>query len=573
MLAKKNLRLCLGLLLLLAGCMPPGPRALLEGKRLIETGKYPQAVEKLRTATALLATNAHAWNYLGLACHYAGLPAEAEKAYRNALHLNMDLSAASFNLGCLLLAENKLEPAKAALTTYTLRQGGSIEGLLKLGETQLKAGELNAAEKSLGEALRLDPRQPEALNWLGMVRLKRGRPTEAADCFSAALKQQPEYRPALLNLAIVSQENLRDPKSALQRYKQYIALKPAPVDIEAVKAVALQLERDLTPPPPPPPQQQQRPTIAVTSVQPATTAPVPKPPNTNTARVNMAPKPEPATNIPKPSLATTTAPPPQATEVMKMPAEQVIQPARDLPSTPSTNQTATAPQAASSAPLLADAKEPKHGFLQKVNPLNLFRSQDKSTLKTTPLPAPAASNAVAADSKTAGRRYDYASLTAPTAGDRAEAERAFAQGVQAQQSSRVADAEQAYSRAAQADPSFFDAHYNLGLAATAAGDLPTALRAFENALAVRPQSLDARYYFAIALNKAGYVSDAANELEKLLAKYPDEPRANLALGNLYAQQFHQPAKARQHYLKVLDADPHNSQADTIRFWLAANPPK
>src|SRR5215467_8808748 len=52
------------------GCTPPGPRALLEGKRLIEQGKYARAIEKMRSATSLLATNAQAWNYLGLACHY-----------------------------------------------------------------------------------------------------------------------------------------------------------------------------------------------------------------------------------------------------------------------------------------------------------------------------------------------------------------------------------------------------------------------------------------------------------------------------------------------------------------------
>src|SRR2546427_465543 len=49
-------------LLLLTGCTPAGPRALLEGQRLVEQGKYPQAVKKLRTATALLGTNAQAWN-------------------------------------------------------------------------------------------------------------------------------------------------------------------------------------------------------------------------------------------------------------------------------------------------------------------------------------------------------------------------------------------------------------------------------------------------------------------------------------------------------------------------------
>src|SRR5439155_6573129 len=68
-------RVAAGVLLpvvLLSGCTPPGPRALLEGKRLIEQGKYSKAVEKLKSATSLIATNGQAWNYLGLACHYAG---------------------------------------------------------------------------------------------------------------------------------------------------------------------------------------------------------------------------------------------------------------------------------------------------------------------------------------------------------------------------------------------------------------------------------------------------------------------------------------------------------------------
>src|SRR5438046_770878 len=60
---------CVALLLLfvgLAGCTPAGPRALLEGKRLLERERYPQAVEQLRTATGLMTTNAQAWNYLGI---------------------------------------------------------------------------------------------------------------------------------------------------------------------------------------------------------------------------------------------------------------------------------------------------------------------------------------------------------------------------------------------------------------------------------------------------------------------------------------------------------------------------
>jgi Flp pilus assembly protein TadD len=63
-----------------------------------------------------------------------------------------------------------------------------------------------------------------------------------------------------------------------------------------------------------------------------------------------------------------------------------------------------------------------------------------------------------------------------------------------------------------------------------------------------------------------------NELEKVLASNPDESAAHLALGNLYAQQLHDTARAREHYLKVLELDPHGPQANNIRFWLSANPP-
>ena len=60
------------LAVLIAGCTPPGSRALLDGKRLLDEGKFSEAVEKLKLATSLLTTNAQAWNYLGVAYHRAG---------------------------------------------------------------------------------------------------------------------------------------------------------------------------------------------------------------------------------------------------------------------------------------------------------------------------------------------------------------------------------------------------------------------------------------------------------------------------------------------------------------------
>jgi tetratricopeptide (TPR) repeat protein len=126
--------------------------------------------------------------------------------------------------------------------------------------------------------------------------------------------------------------------------------------------------------------------------------------------------------------------------------------------------------------------------------------------------------------------------------------------------------------AARLDPSYFEAYYNLGLADTKIGNLPAALAAYEDALAVDPTSLEARYNFALVLKQANYIADAVKEFERVLVSYPNETRAHLALGNLYAQQLHQPAKARPHYVKVLEAEPRHPQARDIRYWLAANPP-
>ena len=59
--------LFLALAVMLAGCTPAGPKALLKGKKYLDHGDYADAVAQFKTATTLLATNANAWNYYGVA--------------------------------------------------------------------------------------------------------------------------------------------------------------------------------------------------------------------------------------------------------------------------------------------------------------------------------------------------------------------------------------------------------------------------------------------------------------------------------------------------------------------------
>lgn len=235
------------LIAVLTGCTPPGPRALLSGKKLLDQGRYTEAIEKLERAGTLLKTNALAYNFLGLAYHHAGQPASATRAYKHALVLNHDLVEAHYNLGCLWLDEgtpDKLEGAKAEFTAFTLRKGNSSAGFLKLGSVYLKTREPQAAERSFNDALRLAPNNPEALTGCGLARLQKARFTEAAQFFKAALKSQPQHAPALLNLAIVEQQYLRDRQRALEHYQQYLGLTPPALNQDAVKAVVSRSSRN-----------------------------------------------------------------------------------------------------------------------------------------------------------------------------------------------------------------------------------------------------------------------------------------------------------------------------------------
>src|SRR5580692_9211900 len=135
----------LALALLLSGCTPAGPRALLKGKKCLDRGDVAGAVTQLKRATTLLATNANAWNYYGVALQRAGQPDEAASAYQTALRLDHDLVEAHFNLGMLWFEQNKPDAAKAEFTTYTLRRPNESAGWLKLGFAQLKTGDYPSA--------------------------------------------------------------------------------------------------------------------------------------------------------------------------------------------------------------------------------------------------------------------------------------------------------------------------------------------------------------------------------------------------------------------------------------------
>jgi tetratricopeptide (TPR) repeat protein len=519
--------------LAVTGCRPPGPRALMDGEKLIARGQYAEAVERLKAATTLLKTNAQAWNYLGLAYHQNGQSDDAAEAYKKALELDQNLVEVHYNLGCLYLEQNHPDLAKGELTAYTLHRDKSAEGLVKLGAAQIGLHDLAGAEKSLNQARLIDAQNPEALNDMGVVDLQRNRVTEAAQFFNAALRIKADYAPAILNLAIISQTHLNNRKDALQRYHDYLALNPKPANWDAVDAAARTLEQELNGTPTPP-IRPSTPTNAVPQAAPRSTPPAAtRPPKTE-----------------NPGPANTRAAT-QATEVTQVTPEPVI---HGVPATEPANSAADT------------NKQDRRGFLSRVfhgpKTNSTTVSSTPGTQPVAPMPEP---------KPVSYPRYTYQSIRKPAPGDRAAATQAFAEGSRAQQAKQIPEAMTAYRKAIQLDPSYYEAYYNLGLVSVQSGSVAAGLAAYETALAIEPDSHDARFNFALALKQANYLIDAASELEKVLAKSPSDVYAHFAVANLYAQQLRQPARAREHYQKVLEINPQFSQAQTIRIWLNANP--
>ena len=593
MLAKKisfsGAILFVALTLVVAGCTPAGPRAMLKGKKFLDRGDYAAAAEQFKTATSLLITNASAWNYYGVALQGAGQPDEAATAYQSALKYDRDLVEAHFNLGTLSLEQNKADTARTEFTAYTLHRPNEAAGWLKLGSAQLKLGDTAAAERSYSTVYHMDATSPEALNGLGLARAQSGKPQDAAKFFSAAVKAHPDYAPALLNLATVSQQYLHDNRAALENYHAYLALKARPANWAEVNAFASSLEAEGRPetrvaaatappaekpaPPVTPSVMETKPQTKISNVVTQRSTTTPKPAVTKPSNVNPPPiKPIPVQVVEvKPEEPIVTAPRTGSAPVaMAQPAPvdaqtPVAEPATDdqprktlwgklfgganknaTPDntkyrgeglTPLPGGTETEPMAGTKPPVVVPAAKP----LATVTPVPIFA------------------------------RYNYFSPRKPAAGDRTAANGAFTKARVFELDEKWPDALQWYQQAATLDPAWFEAQYNTGVLAHRLRNYSVALPRYELALAVQPDSTDARYNFALALKAAGYIPDAAEQLKIILAASPKEVRAHLALANLSAQSLRDTAQAREHYQKVLELDPGNPQTSDIRFWLSANP--
>ena len=232
-------------ILLLVGCQPPGPKSLLLGEKYLEQGNYEKALKYLIRASELMPEHPQVWNYLGLAYHGAKQPAQAADKYHRAIRINRNLPAPHYNLGSLLLEEGHLPQAVAELKLFVTLHTNSAPGWTKLGTALVRMRRPDDAEYAFTQALRIDPKDPEAHNGMGLAHIQRKRPREAMLSFNNALQYRTGYSAALLNQAIIAQQHFGNKQMALERYKAYLSTKPDAKSAVEVQKVVHELEQEI----------------------------------------------------------------------------------------------------------------------------------------------------------------------------------------------------------------------------------------------------------------------------------------------------------------------------------------
>lgn len=95
-----------------------------------------------------------------------------------------------------------------------------------LGVIYRQAGKLPEAVAELEAATKASPKQPVYFNQLGITYRQAGQFAKAREAYERAIDLDANYAAAVLNLGILSDLYLWDPKRALELYDRYLALTP-----------------------------------------------------------------------------------------------------------------------------------------------------------------------------------------------------------------------------------------------------------------------------------------------------------------------------------------------------------
>ena len=147
--------------------------------------------------------NALAHYHLGFAEGMMGWRAAEIAEYQRADALGLRNWDLFLNLGMAQFEEGELDGAAASLQRAVLLGEDHFESHFNLALVDERRGMLAEAERETLAALRLNPRQTEALNLQGVIYAREGQTVRASRVFQEIIRGQPDYQPARANLPML----------------------------------------------------------------------------------------------------------------------------------------------------------------------------------------------------------------------------------------------------------------------------------------------------------------------------------------------------------------------------------
>lgn len=570
---------------ILTGCTPPWADAMLEGKTQLDNGQFKEAIDSFKQTTRLKPELARAWNYLGLAYHKDGQYTQARDAYTKAYNIDNNLAEAVFNLGCLRLETRVYDDAINQFKTYQMLRPQSTAALHYQALAHIALNELLEAQDIYDRLLRQSPEDAKAFNGMGLIQQRKGNNTESYNYFHTALERDAEYTPSLWNKGMIAHPALQRPDLAVQNLRKFTFKAPQSPLVPIAKSIAGNIEASFF--------KQKTPEV---EVSPETTketdektdqelatqnketsyaeAAIDGQPTTSEPVLNKEPEENAQTTNTQPTTSERTD-----TELVKTETEATKQPdvKETTPLKPSAiNDAPPNVPSSSQTNLVVKVDVSKEGETKASEDVG-ETEEDKEVPETVVeierpvIVPPSAPGVTPLPQGRTFNPYRYLLPGAPLRGNRQVAAPLFDRANKALQRSDFDEAITQYERAVSADPSFFEAYFNLGLAALNGGDADKALPAYEYALAISPQHRDSRYNLALALIKKDHLRDAARELETLLKADPSDRPVLMRLGELYSGPLQRPVRTREVYQQLLKAGPTPGEVSTARSWLRSNP--
>src|SRR6266568_2619348 len=174
-----------------------------------------------------------AYGHFQLAYAYTALKKskEAEAEYQRATALDPKMSAAYVNLGMLLLDDREDAAAVAPLRKAVELLPAESRPRYLLAVALDRSGDHAAAAEAFEALLHLDPNDITAIEYLGWMNLRSGKPAEAEARFRRAVGVQPKGADGIRGLA-ESLEAQKKPE-AVDAYRQYLELRPNDAEAHA----------------------------------------------------------------------------------------------------------------------------------------------------------------------------------------------------------------------------------------------------------------------------------------------------------------------------------------------------